>query len=146
MTIKTTKSIIYLGSPYTDPDKSIREQRFVEASKAAAHFINNGFLEVFSPIAHFHPIAKHGGLPGSWDFWKKIDEIYLGISKEFWILTLDGWKESEGLAGEAEISRNFCIPIRLVDPKDYSISDHAFIEDQGPPRRDRFSKSSKKEI
>ena len=54
--------LIYLASPYSDPDPWVKENRFLAVCTKAAKMMSEGAY-VFSPIAHTHPIAKYG-LPG----------------------------------------------------------------------------------
>ena len=58
--------MIYLASPYSDPDPIVREKRFAAACLAAASLIGSGEA-VFSPIVHGHPLV-HYGLPADWAF------------------------------------------------------------------------------
>ena len=101
--------MIYLASPYNDPDPAVREKRFEAACEAAAALFRRGFL-VFSPIAETHPIAKHG-VPLDWEFWQSYDREHIGHCSQVWVLTLDGWKESQGVQAEIAIARELGKPI-----------------------------------
>ena len=102
--------LIYLASPYSHLDESVRERRFQRACEASAVLMWQG-LFVFSPIAHSHPIALTGGLPLGFDYWKKYDEIILGRCDVLIILMLEGWKDSIGIKGEMCMARNLHKPI-----------------------------------
>jgi len=65
--------MIYLATPYSDPDPEVREFRYREVNKAAAQLISEGH-HVFSPISHTHPIAQAGDLPTGWDYWRHTTE------------------------------------------------------------------------
>ena len=93
--------MIYLASPYSHPDADVRRDRFEAACRVAAGMMRAGDL-VFSPIAHSHPIAVHGGLPLDWEFWKPWDRWALAHCDRFAILTLDGWQESRGVTAERQ--------------------------------------------
>jgi hypothetical protein len=43
--------MIYLASPYSHPDRAVREERFRGACRATAALLRSGHA-VFSPIAH----------------------------------------------------------------------------------------------
>ena len=67
--------MIYLASPYSHPDATVREARFQAACRATASLIRAGH-EVFSPIAHSHPLAAFG-LPTDWSFWESQAKWYI---------------------------------------------------------------------
>ncbi len=96
---------IYLACPYSHKDEKIREWRFRQASLAAGELIRKG-LVVFSPVTHGHPIAGECDLPLDWEYWKKVSEVYIRLSKRMVILTLSGWEKSVGIKGEIEIAGN----------------------------------------
>jgi nucleoside 2-deoxyribosyltransferase len=106
--------MIYLASPYSHPDAAVREQRFRSACQAAARLMRNGEV-VFSPIAHGHPIALHG-LPTDWRFWERHDREQLNRCDEVVVLTLDGWRESEGVQAEIRIAGELGKPVRYLMP------------------------------
>ena len=109
----SAQCIYYLASPYSDPNKKIEEQRYQAVCQQAALLMRNGIL-VFSPIAHCHGIAKHGGLPGSFDFWQDYDTVMISKCDELWILTLPGWIESKGITSEIEIAELMNKPVRGI--------------------------------
>lgn len=106
--------LIYLASPYSHPDPAVQEQRFNAVCWAAARLMRDGHL-IFSPIAHTHPIAQAGGLPGDWEFWRKYDHAMLDVSAELWVLRLDGWEQSQGVKAEIEYMRGRGKPVRFID-------------------------------
>ena len=67
--------VIYLASPYTHSDASVRESRFDAACQATAELVRSGQV-VFSPIAHGHPLVRFG-LPIEWEYWARFDREYL---------------------------------------------------------------------
>ncbi len=106
--------MIYLASPYSHADQSVRECRFHAACCAAARLIREGHT-VFSPIVHSHPLTKHG-LPGDWDFWNGQSREQLMRCDELVVLTLDGWEESAGVQAEIGIAEELGMPVRYHDP------------------------------
>ena len=85
--------MIYLASPYTDPDKEVMEQRFHEVCKIAGSLMMQGEV-VFSPIAMAHPIAVRCELPRDWGFWKKFDHQFIANSDRLVVATMPGWEDS----------------------------------------------------
>lgn len=108
-------SYTYLASPYSHPDPEVREQRFQAVCRAAARLMREG-EQVFSPIAHTHPIAMAGCLPGDWEFWREYDEEMLSHAGKFTILTLRWWSLSKGVHDETVIARRLGLPIEYMAP------------------------------
>jgi hypothetical protein len=109
------KSLVYQASPYSHPDPAVREARFQEVCRAAAHLMRAG-LHVFSPIAHTHPISLAGKLPGDWEYWKSYDEAVLSTCLTLAVLKLDGWEQSKGVQGEVEIARTLKLATYYAGP------------------------------
>ena len=107
--------MIYLASPYSHPDPSVREFRFREACRAAAKLMRLG-KAVFSPIAHGHCICTHG-LPTDWRFWEPFDRVQLERCDEVVVLMLDGWRESVGVQAEIRIAGQLGKPVRYLEPE-----------------------------
>jgi len=76
-----TKGFWYLATPYSAyPDGP--EAAYIRACERAAALIAAG-VTVFCPIAHSHPIARHGALPGggAHDVWLAVDEPFLQAAR-----------------------------------------------------------------
>lgn len=114
--------MIYLASPYSHPDPLVREKRFKLACQVAAKLISRRIV-VYSPVAYTHPMVQHDpSLPTNWDFWRSLDEEFLKICDELWIILLSGWKESIGVRGEIILAKRlhkpiFCLPVVEDDGK-----------------------------
>ncbi|HUQ71568.1 MAG TPA: DUF1937 family protein [Planctomycetaceae bacterium] len=106
--------MIYLASPYSHPDLSVREQRFRDVCRAVIQLLHAGET-VFSPIAHSHALAEHG-LPTDWSFWERHDRDHLSRCDEIIVLMLDGWRESVGVVAEIQIARELGKPVRYLVP------------------------------
>ena len=119
---KLKGGLVYLASPYSDPREDFREARFLLACQCAAELMERGLM-IFSPIAHTHPIAKHG-LPKGWDFWEKYDRLFLEACSSLLVLMLPEWEASKGVQAEIQIVREMAKPVFYVDPETLVISDH----------------------
>lgn len=106
--------MIYLASPYSHSEAVVREERFRAACRATARLIAAGHV-VFSPIVHGHPLVHHG-LPTDWSFWERFDRDHLVRCDEVVVLTLDGWRESVGVAAEIRIAEELGKPVRYLAP------------------------------
>lgn len=107
--------MLYLASPYSDPDPFIMELRFDLVCRAAGKLMNQG-LVVYSPIAHCHPIAVRVGLPRDWEFWQRFDTEMLKAATSFYILTIPGWNDSKGVLAEREIAESMGLPVTYMEP------------------------------
>ncbi len=112
--------LIYLASPYSHPDRTIRVERFEAVCRVASELMKRG-LYIFSPIAHTHPIAEAGGLPKGWDFWESFDKYFLNAASHLWILKLDGWVTSTGIENEIRLALEMEKSIASVDPSSLAI-------------------------
>lgn len=106
---------VYLSSPYTHPDPAVREARFKAACQAAANLMLRG-RNIFSPIAHSHPVDLELGEPQSGEFWKKQDVPLLRHADAMIVLQLPGWLESKGIAWEIDMARSLNIPVEFMEP------------------------------
>ncbi len=102
--------MIYVGCPYSDPDHLVRADRAAEVSRFVAQYVRKGHI-LYSPIASWHHIAEKYTLPKDFQFWKQLDFQILRFASEMWVLRLDGWPKSVGLAGEMDMARDLYIPI-----------------------------------
>ena len=93
--------MIYLASPYSHVDPAVQHHRFLVVCRVAARLMRAGH-QVFSPIAHSHPIAESGGLPTDWDYWEAYDHTMMMACKELWVVMMDGWDRSRGVKAEIE--------------------------------------------
>ena len=106
--------MIYLASPYSDPDPAVEQQRFKAVCKVAGKLMMQGH-RIFSPIAHTHAIAMAGDMPRGWDFWYEYDREMLAACDELWVLKLPGWDKSRGIAGEIALWPEGK-PFKFIDP------------------------------
>ena len=117
--------MIYLASPYSDPDPAIRLWRFEAACKATAQMLRAGLI-VFSPVVHSHPLTQYG-LPSDWKFWQRYDRAYLEACSALAVLTLDGWRESEGVSSEIKAANDLGIPFWTIEPESVGVTAKAEI-------------------
>lgn len=119
--------LVYLATPYNHPDPEVRERRFREACRVAAHFMCQG-VHLFCPIAHTHPIALAGDLPKGWEYWQAYDRAMLFTCTELWVVKMGGWEESEGIKGELSIARELGLKIRYVEFVHEPVPDLVVVE------------------
>ncbi len=103
--------MIYLASPYSDPDPLVSKARYEAACDRAALMLSEGLL-VYSPVVFGHALAERG-LPGDWGYWAEHNRAMLERSSSLVVLALPGWQESEGVRAEVAIARSLGLPVRV---------------------------------
>jgi len=108
---------VYLASPYSHPNPHVMQARYEEVRLFIALTLRSlDYLNAvcISPILHNHNVAVHHKLPRDFSFWEKVDSVLLEHCDELWILQLNGWKESRGVALEKERTTQLGLPIRYA--------------------------------
>lgn len=94
-------SYYYLATPYSKYEGGL-EAAFIMAAKQTALLMQAG-IPVFSPIAHTHPIAIHGGIdPLDYTVWQPVDQPMMDAATGLIVVCAPGWRESKGVAYEIE--------------------------------------------
>jgi hypothetical protein len=107
----------YLATPYSKFKPDI-EAAFIEASKQAALLTRAG-IPVFSPIAHTHPIAIHGGIdPLDHVIWLEADRTFMEAARGLIVCCMDGWGESYGIGQEILSFKAQRKPIFFMTPNE----------------------------
>ena len=102
--------LIYLASPYSDPDANVRKWRYRDAISALTELTRLGRI-CFSPIVHSHPIV----IDQDWEFWRRIDEEFLRRCDRMIVVKLHGWEQSIGVASEIEQAKALSMPIEYME-------------------------------
>jgi len=112
----TRYGLVYLATPYSKYELGI-EAAFKDACKLTADLQKVG-LYVFSPIAHSHPIAVHGGLdPLDYRIWAPWNEKFMLSSSCLLVGKLAGWSQSVGVWAEIDFFRKRLQPVWFLDPR-----------------------------
>lgn len=107
--------LAYLATPYSKYPHGI-ERAFADAAALAARLMLAG-VKVYSPIAHTHPLAVHGGLdPLDHAIWLSFDEAMMAAAGVLIVAHLDGWAESMGIAHEIAFFERAGKPVFDLDP------------------------------
>ena len=108
-------SFHYLATPYSKYEGGI-EAAFVAAAEQAALLVRAG-VPVYSPIAHTHPVAIHGGIdPYDHTIWLEADRTFMEAACGLIICTLPGWRDSYGIEQERIYFESAGKPIVLMTP------------------------------
>jgi len=107
-------SYIYLASPYSDPSRAIRFYRYTLACQAVAALYKKE-VTVFSPIVHCHYIAGQYDMPNDADFWWPHNQSMMERALGMYILNIEGWEQSKGVAQEALFAAADSLPVQMVN-------------------------------
>ena len=95
--------MIYLASPYSSGIAELMEHRYDLAMRACAGLFHQRII-VYSPIVHWHAVAKAHNLPLDYKPWAEQDEEMIRISDEVWVLDIGGWEDSSGVANDVQLA------------------------------------------
>jgi len=108
-------SFWYLASPYSKYPQG-HQAAYAHVSRQAGLLLKAG-VEVFSPIAHSHPIALYGeidNLDGA--YWLDRQKPFMAAAKGMISLELPGWEESDGMKHERAYFRSAGKPVVRMVP------------------------------
>lgn len=122
--------LLYLATPYTTNDPVLLQSRFEKACAAAGQFMNRGY-EVFSPVAHSHPVADHldEALRLNHEFWLRQDFAVLKHCDVMVIYALPGWDKSYGIGEEVKIAHANGIPVYVIGEGMFALLDQMIADD-----------------
>lgn len=109
---------IYLASPYSSDEQTVREYRYRIALKFTSAHLTHG-RAIFSPIVN--GVSLSGTRDHLWGFvhWKEYDLSFLRHwATEFWVLCLDGWDESEGVLAEIKEAQELGLHVYFLEEAD----------------------------
>ena len=90
--------------------------RYEAVVHAAAMMFKSDFM-LIEPIASCHEKSLRYDLPGGYKFWQKRDRKYISLTSGIIVLTLPGWKESEGVTDEIAYAKTLGMPVYYLNPK-----------------------------
>lgn len=115
------KGLNYLATPYSKFPHGI-QVAFENACQIAARLLTRG-VKVYSPIAHTHPIAIHGGLnPYDHSIWLPFDQAIMECCSGLIVAHMEGWDISYGIAEEIKFFNEFRKDIYDLEPATLSIT------------------------
>lgn len=103
--------MIYLASPYSSPLPEMREHRFKEVEKFVAGLMKERSLLVFSPTLYTHQMSIKHGWPYEAEAYMQFNLDMLRHSQAFFLLQMQGWRESKGVQIELGIAKALMLPI-----------------------------------
>jgi hypothetical protein len=106
--------MIYVASPYSDPDPLVREARFEAACHLVSFLCRDGY-KPYSPIVHFHPVAIRFDLPLDAAYWQETNFEMLHKAERVVVYQIAGWDTSIGVLAEIEEAKHLGIPVDYID-------------------------------
>lgn len=105
----------YIATPYTKYPAGIIAAH-EEACRQSAALVRAG-INVFCPIAHFHPIAILGGMdPLDYEIWVPANQPFIAAAFGLIVVMMNGWGESKGAAAEIDAFSAAGKPILYMEP------------------------------
>lgn len=107
----------YLATPYSKFPAGL-DAAHACACKATAKLIAAG-VPVYSPIAHTHPVAVHGGMdPLDHKIWMPADKPMMVAAHGLIVLMMATWDDSYGISVEIKEFTAAGKPIIYLDPEE----------------------------
>ena len=112
--------MIYLASPYSHDDAMVRKDRARTAARVAAKLWHQIGEPVYSPIAHGVALEPHMLPCDIEDHSRWMDHCYQMFApcSRVFVLCIDGWRESKGLAIELDWAKRIPKPVKYIWPTD----------------------------
>lgn len=89
--------LIYLASPYSHDSAKERHRRYNKTLDFTESMLIMG-VPIFSPIVYGYPMESTLGT--DYRSWQKFNDAVLDAASAFWVLRLEGWEDSLGVAYE----------------------------------------------
>lgn len=106
--------LVYLATPYSKYYAGI-ENAFRDASALAARLLKLG-VNVYSPIAHTHPLAIYGDIdPLDHGIWLPFDQAMMTAAHGLVVAQMRGWRESKGVLHEIKFFAEAQKPVFYLD-------------------------------
>ena len=120
--------MIYIASPYSDPDVEVRNKRALKVTKYAGFLHGRGVVAI-SPIVYGHALVQvTPTLGGDIYSWERFCKALLSKCTSIDLLMLNGWKDSAGIEMELEKAEALDMCVRFIRPEDYLIKDDRCVE------------------
>jgi len=94
---------VFVISPYTHDNPVVVQERVEKAETFLVNLTLEGKI-AYSTIVAMHHLTKNHTLPTNYAFWRNHCRTMIASAKEVYVLCLDGWKESTGVADEIKIA------------------------------------------
>ena len=114
--------LIYLAAPFNHEDGEVRVDRVAKSLLCATNMMAKGYF-VYSPLVYsnlseriVHKFPDLVEMPES--YWYEHGIRMLSKCDELWVLRLEGWEYSKGVAAEVKYAQQNGIPRRYIEQKE----------------------------
>lgn len=101
---------IYLACPYTASTKFVQSERFRIAAYVAAELMKQG-KAVYAPTVYGHALEARTRQAFPHDLWMAQMQAILPHASHLYVVTIPGWRESEGVREEVYCATKHGIPV-----------------------------------
>jgi hypothetical protein len=116
---------VYLANAYSSKLKDEDSAAFQRANRRLLESYVGGVLKKRheGKYCFLLPIALSGSMADlckfgtGFDTWVKDDYTWISICQQVWVLTSDGWKESQGVQAEIKFARRMGKVVRYLHPE-----------------------------
>lgn len=106
-------SLIYVASPYSDPDKQVVRLRMNKFAGIMAKLIEHKFHPVSPLLNHYLTDVVTVNFPLTWDWWQDYSKLLLSKCDHMIVIGPD-WEKSTGVMAEIEMANEMNIPISYL--------------------------------
>lgn len=118
----TEHGLCYIATAYSRYEGGI-ERAYQVACQVTAELLKMG-VAAFSPIAHSHGIAIHGGInPLDVGFWLNVDKAMMDAADTLIVVMMAGWRDSHGIGVEIDAFTKAGKPVIYLDPETYTAAE-----------------------
>lgn len=118
--LKNMSKLVFISSPYSNPDENIKEENYKKVAKYATFLCKSGITAI-SPIVYGHELLKNDkSMSSDWSFWENFCLNLMKKCDEIHVLKLNGWEKSVGVREEIEFANTQNINIVYVDEESHS--------------------------
>lgn len=112
--------LYYLASPYSHENVFVEIVRYESVLYAGSQMTKAG-IRLIEPITQSHQQSQRYDIDGGYKFWKDRDRLFIDKCDAIIVLTLKGWKESEGVTDEIQYAKSQGKEVILIDPIEFNI-------------------------
>lgn len=115
--INETEQYWFLASPHTHPDPAVREWRYEECCRAFAWLLTKG-IWVYPAITCTHPtwVNHLSKMTADFRHWKGLNHAFVRGAVGVFVLRIDGWEQSRGVADEMAFAKELGKPVEFMWP------------------------------
>lgn len=103
--------MIYLASPYSDPNRQVMADRYYLAMQTTVSLLKQRYI-VYSSIVHCHAMAVSFDLPHNFEFWQHYNKGMINVASLLYVLNIAGCKDSKGVNAEIDHALDIGLDIR----------------------------------